>query len=107
MPPAYTWTLKGRKHQHRARRTRWGKQGRINLLGTLCLEEGEAERLEYRLLEGSCRRSGEVVSYLDLLAEKARRQGKAVVVVLDNAPPSTRPGRRSTRGGRGGGRRRG
>jgi putative transposase len=65
-------------------RTRWGKQGRINLLGTLCLEE-EGERLEYRLLGSSCR-SGEVVSYLELLAEKARREGKPVVVVLDNAP---------------------
>ncbi len=84
LPPTYSWTLKGRKHQHRRVRTRWGKQGRINLLGTLCLE-GEAERLEYRLLEGSCR-SGEVVGYLELLAEKARREGKPVVVVLDNAP---------------------
>jgi putative transposase len=53
-------------------------------LGTLCLEE-EGERLEYRLLGSSCR-SGEVVSYLELLAEKARREGKPVVVVLDNAP---------------------
>ncbi len=53
-------------------------------MGTLCFEEAE-ERLEFRLLEGSCR-SGEVVGYLDLLAEKARRDGKPVVVVLDRAP---------------------
>jgi putative transposase len=51
--------------------TRWGKQGRINLVGTLCFE-GEDECLEFRLLEGSCR-SREVVAYLDLLAEEAQR----------------------------------
>ena len=53
-------------------------------MGTLCLE-GEDERLEFRLLEGSCW-SGEVVAYLDLLAEEAERKGRPVVVVLDNAP---------------------
>lgn len=84
LPPSYTWTLKGRRHQHRVR-TRWAKQGRVNLMGTLCFEGESEERLEYRLLEGSCR-SGEVVAYLDLLAEEAEREGKPVVVVLDNAP---------------------
>jgi putative transposase len=53
-------------------------------LGTLYFEGGE-ERLEFQLLESSCR-SGEVVSYLDLLAEKAERESKPVVVVLDRAP---------------------
>lgn len=53
-------------------------------MGTLRFE-GEDERLEFRLLEGSCR-SVEVVAYLDLLAEKAEREGKPVVVVLDRAP---------------------
>jgi hypothetical protein len=62
----------------------------------LCFEE-EAEWLEYRLLEGSCR-SGEMVSYLEFLAEKARREGKPVVMVLDNAP--FRKAGRSARGGR-------
>lgn len=84
LPPSYGWALKGRKHQQRVP-TRWGKQGRINLMGTLCFEGESEEYLEYRLLEGSCR-SGEVVTYLDLLAEKARREGKPVVVVLDRAP---------------------
>ena len=65
-------------------RTRWGKQGRVNLVGTLCFE-GKGEHLEFRLLEGSCR-SGEVVVYLDLLANTAEREGKPVVVVLDRAP---------------------
>ena len=85
LPPTYSWTLKGRKHHHRVR-TRWGKQGGAStFLGTLLCLEGEAERLEYRLVETSCR-SGEVVGYLELLAEKATREGKPVVVVLDNAP---------------------
>lgn len=84
LPPSYTWTPKGRACQHRVP-TRWGKQGRINLMGTLCFfsSEGESERyLEYRLLgAGTSCRSGEVVAYLDLLAEEARREGKPVVVV--------------------------
>ena len=57
----------------------------MNLLGTLCLKEGEEHLLEFQLLEGSCR-TGEVVGYLDLLAENAQLEGKPVVVVLDNAP---------------------
>ena len=84
LPPAYCWTRKGREHQHRVR-TRWGKQGRINLIGTLALASSGNERLEYRMLEGSCR-TGEVLSYLNDLAERAEREGKPVVVVLDNAP---------------------
>ncbi len=83
LPPTYSWTRKGRSNQHRVR-TRWGKQGRVNLIGTLSLE-GEVEALEYRMLEGSCR-AGEVIGYLDTLAEGAQREGKLVVVVLDNAP---------------------
>lgn len=65
-------------------RTRWGRQGRINLIGTLGFEEGSEEHLEYKLLEGPCR-TGEVVAYLNLLAEKAQKQNKPVVVVLDRA----------------------
>jgi putative transposase len=83
LPPIHTWTLKGTLHQHRVR-SRWGSSGRINLIGTLCLE-GQVERLEYSLTEGPCR-SGEVKDYLDALAEQARREGKPCVVVLDNAP---------------------
>jgi hypothetical protein len=63
-----------------------GKQGRINLIGTLCVEETvEQQRLEYRMLEGPCR-TGEVIGYLDALAERAKLEGKPVVVILDNAP---------------------
>lgn len=83
LPPTYSWTRKGKANQHRVR-TRWGKQGRVNLIGTLSLEDG-AQRLEYRVLEGS-RRTAEVLSYLEALAEEAERDGKPIVVVLDNAP---------------------
>ncbi len=83
LPPAYSWTKKGRANRREVR-TRWGKQGRINLIGTLSLDE-EVESLEYRMLEGPCR-TGEVLSYLNSLAEEAERKGRRVVVVLDNAP---------------------
>lgn len=78
----HTWTLKGQAHQHRVR-SRWGSEGRINLIGTLCLEGG-AQRLEYRVLEGSCD-SEKVLSYLDALTERSSPV-KPCVVVLDNAP---------------------
>ena len=85
LPPTHTWTLKGQANQHRVKR-RWGSQGRVNLMGTLCLLEGEGhQRLEYRMLEGSCD-SREVLGYLDALAVEAEREEKPCVVVLDNAP---------------------
>ncbi len=84
LPPTYTWTSKGRAHQHRVR-TRWGSKGRINLIGTLRVE-GEAKKLlEYEMLEGRCR-TKEVVDYLNVLATKAEEEAKPCVVVLDNAP---------------------
>ena len=44
----------------------------LNLIGTLCLLEGDLEqRLEYSLIEGSCR-SAEVKDYLDALAQHKR-----------------------------------
>jgi putative transposase len=85
LPPTSTWTKKGQAHQHRVK-GRWGSEGRLNLMGTLRVEgEGQDERLEYRMLEGSCD-SGEVLLYLDALAEKAQREDESCVVVLDNAP---------------------
>lgn len=59
----------------------------MNILGTLCFEEDGGRLLEYRLLEGSCR-TGEVVGYLDLLAEKAELEGKPVVGWSWTTPPS-------------------
>lgn len=84
LPPAYSWTKKGRANRREVR-TRWGKQGRINLIGTLSLDE-EVESLEYRMLEGPSCRTGEVLGYLNSLAEEAESKGRRVVVVLDNAP---------------------
>ncbi len=83
LPPTSCWTRKGQAHQHRVP-TRWGSRGRINLIGTLCLEE-ESERLEYSMIDGPCR-SGKVVGYLDALAQQTERTNKPAVVVLDNAP---------------------
>ncbi len=51
--------------------------GRINLIGTLCLE-GEVERLEYSLIEGSCR-SGEVKDYLDAPWPSRRSESASLV----------------------------
>jgi putative transposase len=53
-------------------------------MGTLCVEGEGRERLEYRMLEGSCE-SGEVLGYLDALAQNAEQEHKPCVVVLDNA----------------------
>ena len=87
LPPAYGWAKKGRAHQHRVP-TRWGRQGRVNLIGTLAFEGG-TELLEYRLVEGPCR-TAEVLEHLEALAEEAEGRGKRpVVVVLDNAPSHT------------------
>jgi putative transposase len=83
LPPTSTWTRKGQSNQHRVP-TRWGSRGRINVIGTLRLDES-GERLEYAALEGSCR-SAEVIAYLDALAGEAESVGEEVVVVLDNAP---------------------
>jgi putative transposase len=48
--------------------------------------QGQSEWLQYSVIEGSCR-SGEVLGYLDALAEQAEGEGKKpCVVVLDNAP---------------------
>ena len=83
LPPTHTWTLKGQSYQHRVR-SRWGSEGRINLIGTLCLGR-QSEWLQYSVIEGSCR-SEEVLGYLDALAEQTQGEGKPCVVVLDNAP---------------------
>ena len=84
LAPTSTWTRKGKSHQHRVK-TRWGSKGRINLIGTMCLQAEGEERLEYMMVEGSCR-SAEVMGYLDALAQEAEKAGEEVVVVMDNAP---------------------
>ncbi len=86
LPPTSTWTKKGSSHQHRVP-TRWGSEGRINIIGTLGCDDG-GERLEYAMLDGSCR-STEVIAYLDALAKEAADNSEEVVVVMDNAPSHT------------------
>ena len=75
-------------------RSRWGSEGRINIIGTLCLE-GQSEWLQYSVvIEGSCR-SEEVLGYLEALAEQAeaeRTSVRCVVVFLDNASFHTTAG---------------
>jgi putative transposase len=83
LPPGYTWTRRGQAYQYRVP-SRWGSQGRINLIGTLALD-GEDARLEYHLVDGSCR-AEVVVSYLDALAQQTEADGTPTVIVLDNAP---------------------
>ena len=58
-------------------RSRWGSEGRINIIGTLCLE-GQSEWLQYSVIEGSCR-SEEVLGYLEALAEQAEAERTSVV----------------------------
>ena len=82
LPPCQTWTRRGQAQQHRVP-TRWGSQGRVNLIGTLRMDDDE--HLEYAVIDGSCR-ADVVVGYLDALAAQAEADGTPTVVVLDNAP---------------------
>lgn len=81
LPAAYTWTKRGSGQQFKVP-SRWGKQGGINVLGTLSLYE-QQEQLEYRLLNAQCCRA-EVVAYLTTLAQTCKPD-QLTVVVLDNA----------------------
>ncbi|RJF69069.1 hypothetical protein D3875_22365 [Deinococcus cavernae] len=78
----YTWTKGGSGQQFRIP-TRWGKSGRINLIGTYGLY-GVEEGLEVRELEGNCT-GAQVMSDLDTLALECD-PACITVVVLDNAP---------------------
>lgn len=83
LPPTQTWIRRGQAHQHRVP-SRWGSQGRINLIGTLRVD-GTGDRLEYAVLDGPCR-GAQVCRYLDALAVKTHQDDTPCVVVLDNAP---------------------
>lgn len=76
-----SWFARGRGKQFKIP-TRWGSQGRINLLGSLSLH-AEQQQLEYRLLDGKCTRV-EVVKYLETLVKQCQPD-ELTVVVLDNA----------------------
>ena len=77
----YTWFARGTGKQFEIP-TRWGSQGRINLIGTLDLF-GDEETLEIRELKGSCNQD-QVIAYLETLAGTASLE-LPVRVVLDNA----------------------
>lgn len=77
----YTWFERGSGKQFRIP-TRWSSQGRINLIGTYSLH-GQEEILEYRELEGNCRKAL-VLDYLERLFVDCKPE-RLTVVVLDNA----------------------
>jgi putative transposase len=81
MTLCYTWFKRGTGLAFEVP-TRWGSQGRINLIGTLSFF-GEQETLEIRELNGSC--TGEqVIAYLETLATSCD-PSKPTTVVMDNA----------------------
>ena len=81
MTLCYTWFKKGSGKQFEVP-TRWGSQGKINLIGTYSIENNQT-KLEYRELAKNCNQN-EVVSYLDKLAAKCD-PNKITVIILDNA----------------------
>lgn len=82
MTLCYTWFKRGSGLAFEVP-TRWGSQGRINLIGSLGFH-GEQETLEIRELDGSC--TGEqVIAYLERLAASCD-PSKPTTVVMDNAP---------------------
>ena len=78
---ASTWFKRGSGQQFRIP-TRWGSQGRLNLIGTYTLNRA-APQLEVRALDGSCTQT-QVIAYLDTLAQHSE-PGRLTVIVLDNA----------------------
>ena len=82
MTLCYTWFKRGSGLAFEVP-TRWGSQGRINLIGWLGFH-GEQETLEIRELDGSC--TGEqVIAYLERLAASCD-PSKPTTVVMDNVP---------------------
>jgi putative transposase len=77
----YTWFAKGSGKQF-CMPTRWGSQGRINLIGTYSLY-GEDTTLEYRELAKTCKEES-VIGYLETLFTE-KKPKKLLVIVLDNA----------------------
>ena len=78
---ASTWFWRGSGQQFRIP-TRWGSQGRLNLIGSYTLQL-ENPHLDVRALEGSCTQA-QVIAYLETLAQQCE-PSRLTVVVLDNA----------------------
>jgi len=93
LPCAYSWTRRG---QARCVPRAWGSQGRVNVIGHLEWSPVGAHSVGYCVLEGACRTEA-VVAYLEGLAQAAARDGRSVVVFLDNASFHRSAGVRSRR----------
>ena len=78
---SYTWSPRGTKNRLRVP-TRWGSQGRLNLIGALAWGK-EKRTLHFELVEESVK-SEHVVAFIDELARNAPPE-RLTVVVLDNA----------------------
>jgi putative transposase len=78
---SYTWSKQGTKNRLRVP-TRWGSQGRLNLIGALAWGK-EKRTLHFGLVEESVK-SEHVVAFIDKLARNAPPE-RLTVVVLDNA----------------------
>lgn len=81
LPVSYTWSKRGSKNRLRVP-TRWGSQGRLNLIGALAWGK-EKRTLHFELVEENVK-SERVLAFIDELAREAT-PGQLTVIVLDNA----------------------
>ncbi len=81
LPVSYTWSKRGSKNRLRVP-TRWGSQGRLNLIGALAWGK-EKHTLHFELVEQSVK-SERVLAFIDELAREATPD-QLTVIVLDNA----------------------
>ena len=81
LPVSYTWSKRGSRNRLRVP-TRWGSQGRLNLIGALAWGK-EKRILHVELLEESVK-SAHMVAFIDELARNAPAD-HLTVIVLDNA----------------------
>jgi putative transposase len=79
-----SWFKRGKGKQFRVP-TRWGSEGRLNVIGVWSIH-GEDTHLEYRLLEGSCKQP-EVVSFLRWQAAVCDPE-RPTVIVLEREQPA-------------------
>ena len=78
---SYTWSKRGTKNRLCVP-TRWGSQGRLNLIGALAWGE-EQRTLHFELVEESIK-SAHVVTFIDELVRNTPSD-QLTIVVLDNA----------------------
>ena len=78
---SYTWSPRGSKNRLRVP-TRWGSQGRLNLIGALAW--GKQKRTLHFELDEENVKSARVLAFIDALAREATPD-QLTVIVLDNA----------------------